>query len=874
MNKKFLSVVLFGALMAGSSVTFTGCIDNDEPAGIETLRGAKAELLKAKAAVETAKVAYVNAQTAQANAEARRLEAMALQAELKAKEMELDNALKEAQNAEKIAAAEAKVAEIQAKLEQNKLNWEKEKLECETNLAYAQKTYEDAMKALELSKEFLSDQELAVLKNVQGKLTAAKNAIYGYDVVNEGKTNHILGSKELLDLAYERYEAAATNIDNYITKPSLEANLTNAQASLDFYKAELDLKLEALNTLKSGEAYQAWLKLKEEYTVKKDSLETEIAAKQSKANKIIAEQTPTIDALKDAIADAQAIEASVAAPKSDKDSTFAVSKAIENDLNASDFGGFVTYDAGTVTAKFKNGEKVLAFVKEDVQKLNNEEGAAAYATMLDDVFSFADGKNSEYKKAVDEIDAAVKAVNKKKAAIASLDTEKAEAEKVEAEKKLKSAQEAQTEGVTAWTNSIAAWKKAEGYTTEEADKKAVAETAYKAYQDAMAAADKLSDDTEKAKAILKAQQTFADAIVKYYNAAAPLQLTVNKVTLKQSVTIGGETKESNVSKTVKEWLSDSDNKDVYLAALITYFDGEVEQLWTVGKAEDKYDAVAGKGTKAEAGLATLKTKDVIKKEWHDKSVALYGIELGEYNDEGRETEPSEAEIKTVWNNSIVTSASNPAGLCGVVLTREVMLQTATEKVEKAAQFDKVTAQLTAWKKSLANAKDAYIADNKEVLDAVVAAQKVVTENVATPITALGMDKDQALLGEINAVLEFSANDSDEALIIKHVNQLIETLQEEIGVKKGSFNEETGEYVEESTGLYVKIETAESDVFEAQKMLDLYNSGDLTEQYVVDTAKAAYEAAKAQYEKDLETFNYWNGKLAATMETLYGTASAE
>ena len=64
MNKKFLSVVLFGALMAGSSVTFTGCIDNDEPAGIENLRGAKAELLKAKAAVETAKVAYVNAQTA------------------------------------------------------------------------------------------------------------------------------------------------------------------------------------------------------------------------------------------------------------------------------------------------------------------------------------------------------------------------------------------------------------------------------------------------------------------------------------------------------------------------------------------------------------------------------------------------------------------------------------------------------------------------------------------------------------------------------------------------------------------------------------------------------------------------------------------
>ena len=870
MNKKFLSVVLFGALMAGSSVTFTGCIDNDEPAGIENLRGAKAELLKAKAAVETAKVAYVNAQTAQANAEARRLEAVALQAELKAKEMELDNALTEAQNAEKIAAAEAKVAEIQAKLEQNKLNWEKEKLECETNLAYAQKAYEDAMKALELSKEFLSDQELAVLKTVQGKLTAAKDAIYGYDVVNGENTNHIFGSKEQLDLAYERYEEAATNIDNYITKPSLEANLTNAQASLDFYKAELDLKLEALNTLKSGEAYQAWLKLKEEYTAKRDSLETEIAAKQSKANKIIAEQTPAIDALEDAIADAQAIEASVAAPKSDKDSTFAVSKAIVTDLDASDFGGFVTYDAGTVTAKFKTGAEVLAFVKEDVKELTNQKGAAAYATMLDDVFSFADGKDSEYKKAVDEIDAAVKAVNKKKAAIASLDTEKAEAVKVAAEKELKSAQEAQTKGVTAWTNSIAAWKKAEGYTTEEADKKAV-EAAKKAYEDAIIAADKLGDDTEKAKAILKAQQTFADAIVKYYNAAAPLQLTVNKVTLKQSVTIGGETKESNVSKTVKEWLSDADNKDVYLAALIMYFGNDATKLWTVGKAEDKYDAVAGTGVKAEAGLATLKTKTEIKTAWATASINLFGKELGQntYTGEGRETEPTETEIKAVWEKD-----NSAAGLYGAVMNAEVKLQTATENVEKAAQFDKVTAQLAAWKKSLANAKDAYIADNKEVLDAVVAAQKVVTENVATPITALGMDKDRALLGEINAVLEFSANDSDEALIIKHVNDLIETLQTEIGVKKGSFNEETGAYVETSTGLYLKIEKAESDVFEAQKMLDLYNSGDLTEQYVVDTAKAAYEAAKAQYEKDLETFNYWNAKLAELMETLYGTASAE
>lgn len=38
-------------LMAGTTATFTGCIDTDEPEGIVDLRGAKSELIKAQAAV-------------------------------------------------------------------------------------------------------------------------------------------------------------------------------------------------------------------------------------------------------------------------------------------------------------------------------------------------------------------------------------------------------------------------------------------------------------------------------------------------------------------------------------------------------------------------------------------------------------------------------------------------------------------------------------------------------------------------------------------------------------------------------------------------------------------------------------------------------
>lgn len=51
-------------LMGGVSTSLTSCIDNDEPAGINDLRGAKAELLRAKAQVELAEAAIRNANAA------------------------------------------------------------------------------------------------------------------------------------------------------------------------------------------------------------------------------------------------------------------------------------------------------------------------------------------------------------------------------------------------------------------------------------------------------------------------------------------------------------------------------------------------------------------------------------------------------------------------------------------------------------------------------------------------------------------------------------------------------------------------------------------------------------------------------------------
>ena len=50
-------------LMSGATATFTGCIDTDEPAGIEELRGAKAALINAKADYQRALLAYREMQT-------------------------------------------------------------------------------------------------------------------------------------------------------------------------------------------------------------------------------------------------------------------------------------------------------------------------------------------------------------------------------------------------------------------------------------------------------------------------------------------------------------------------------------------------------------------------------------------------------------------------------------------------------------------------------------------------------------------------------------------------------------------------------------------------------------------------------------------
>ena len=219
MNKKYLSVVLFGALMLGAAGTFTGCIDNDEPAGIEELRGAKAELLKAKAAVEQANAAYRQAETAWMQAKVQEQELLNKGIELGNQKLELELKVQEAKTEAEIAYWQSQLEQTKAELEINKVNWEALLLQSKQNLAYVQQAYDNAMAAIEASKLVLSKEELTILEAAQGRVEALAGKL---------ATAHgdLVDATNALNAALE-----STDVDQ--TQEGIELKIAQAQVELD-----------------------------------------------------------------------------------------------------------------------------------------------------------------------------------------------------------------------------------------------------------------------------------------------------------------------------------------------------------------------------------------------------------------------------------------------------------------------------------------------------------------------------------------------------------------------------------------------------------------------------------------------------------------
>ena len=230
MNKKVLSAILFGALMAGTG-TFTSCIDNEEPASIVTLRGAKAQLLKAKAAVEEAKVAQV-----QAEAEVARAQAVLVQAQA--------DAVKAKAESDKALAA-AQIAEAQAKAEKALANAEKARLEAEA-------AYQKAILNLKKAQAELVGKQIETITPLVQAYQLANEAYY--EAVDEQTKAQRAVTAQMA--VVEEREA-----DKEYWTRKLDREVSNAEAKLAGEEAALKDAEAALAEAETLEAHEYEAKL-------------------------------------------------------------------------------------------------------------------------------------------------------------------------------------------------------------------------------------------------------------------------------------------------------------------------------------------------------------------------------------------------------------------------------------------------------------------------------------------------------------------------------------------------------------------------------------------------------------------------------------
>lgn len=240
---KKITYLVVSLLLMGTTPMLTGCIDNDEPAGIEELRGAKSELLRAKAAVEQAKVATEQANAAYRNAEAEWMKA-------------------------KAAYEAAQAARVNAETEI-------EKAEAEQALEEARQKAEQAAKGWELSyKEAEARYQALLVELATQKSMAIDEALRSYkDAVKEAKAS-METKAEALRKAQRTYNEALADWEEDEAKKELYTRGLQKGVTL----AERGVEGAELALAEAKEAYEEAQNMElDDVAVKRDELEEKIA---------------------------------------------------------------------------------------------------------------------------------------------------------------------------------------------------------------------------------------------------------------------------------------------------------------------------------------------------------------------------------------------------------------------------------------------------------------------------------------------------------------------------------------------------------------------------------------------------------------------
>lgn len=280
-------ILLIGTAALGMFFMTTSCLENTEPAGIEAMRQARAELISAQAAYEQAKVTLLNAQTALQEAQTqnqilennlKELEIQEKQLNLEYQEakydydmriLELDYARRAGADEAYLKALELEIAGYEYWLLKNEIDMEElelkrqemveihkaELLRLQQATAVAQKEYEEAIRNLEALKHTLTAEEQAIVDKYTAEIDAlstqletAENTLVGAQTAYlEAKYNWSQDSV-LLDKKYTRaVELAQAALDdaNAELEEANALDFTDEEALLT-QKAELEAEIDAI----------------------------------------------------------------------------------------------------------------------------------------------------------------------------------------------------------------------------------------------------------------------------------------------------------------------------------------------------------------------------------------------------------------------------------------------------------------------------------------------------------------------------------------------------------------------------------------------------------------------------------------------------
>ena len=165
--------------MAGSSVTFTGCIDNDEPAGIEELRTAKAALIKANEAYRLAEAEWMKVQ----------VEFEQVKVEQQKVQLEIDKLNLEIQK----ASSDYEIALWEAKKDSVVKDFEGKLFELQKTAAENETAYLKALAELEAARVYVTDSVYSKkLVAITGELKKVSGKIQNTLATITGLSNNLL----------------------------------------------------------------------------------------------------------------------------------------------------------------------------------------------------------------------------------------------------------------------------------------------------------------------------------------------------------------------------------------------------------------------------------------------------------------------------------------------------------------------------------------------------------------------------------------------------------------------------------------------------------------------------------------------------------